>query len=243
MSSSDNLSNKIANEVNETSDTSMNLIKRILPLFVLLLIASLLWMFFNKSCTICSNSTEAIADSTQSIIPAATDEVDSMALIAKEAWASLGAIKEVKLPDGMTISVPENGFEIKLIEFLNNGCKGDLKKTWFNCDRLLFNTGSAELNQVSMEQIDGLTKIFNAYPNAKFRIGGYTDNIGNPQSNQKLSGERAAAVLNSIAKNGVVADRLNSEGYGQEHPECASNDTDECRAKNRRVAIRVEQCN
>jgi OmpA-OmpF porin, OOP family len=242
MSSNENLSQKITNEVNETADSSLNLIKRILPLLVLVIIAVLLWMFFKKGCNNCNQTPVVNSDSTHTIT---TDiGIDSAAMKAKAAWAmNLGENIDVKLPDGMNISVPKNGFEIKLIEFLNNGCKGDLKKNWFNCDRLLFHTGSAQLNEVSMEQIDGLTKLFNAYPNAKFRIGGYTDNVGNPQSNLKLSGERAAEVMNAIVKNGVVAEKLKSEGYGQEHPECASNDTEECRAKNRRVAIRVEQCN
>jgi OmpA-OmpF porin, OOP family len=244
MSSNDNLSEKIANEINETAESSGSLIKRMLPLFLLILIASLLWMFFNKSCVNgCTPNaiSHAVGDtSTAHTAP----EPDSQAIKAKALWAAtLGDNIEIKLPDGTIIKAPKNGFEVKLIEFLNNGCKGDLKKTWFNCDRLLFHTGSNELNEVSKEQIDGLAYIFKAYPNAKFRIGGYTDNVGNPASNLKLSSERATTVMNSIIAAGVASEKLKSEGYGQEHPDCAANDTEECRAKNRRVAIRVEQCN
>lgn len=243
MSSNDNLSEKIAQDNNETAQTSLSLVKRMLPLFILLLIASLLWMFFNKSCK--NGCTQAVSHSDTTMHNATEAPIlDSFALNAKEQWAStLGDNIEIKLPDGETIQVPKNGFEVKLIDFINNGCKGDLKMTWFNCDRLLFNNGSNELNQVSQEQIISLAKICKAYPNTKFKIGGYTDNVGNVAANLKLSSERAISVMNAIISNGVASEKLKAEGYGQEHPDCPSNDTEECRAKNRRVAIRLEQCN
>lgn len=242
MSSNDNLSEEIANEVNEIAETSGSLLKRILPLLVLLLVSSFLWMFFNKSCV--NGCTPNATRHNDTTINVASPALDSSAIQSKKLWAAtLGDNIELKLIDGSVIHVPKNGFEVKLVEFLNNGCKGDLKKTWFNCDRLLFNTGSNELNTVSLEQIAGLAAVFKAYPNAKFRIGGYTDNVGNPTSNLKLSAERASTVMTAIISNGIASEKLKSEGYGQEHPDCAANDTEECRAKNRRVAIRVEQCN
>jgi len=70
------------------------------------------------------------------------------------------------------------------------------------------------------------------------KIGGYTDNVGDPQANLKLSQERADAVMADLVKLGVDPGRLKAEGYGQEHP-IADNSTQEGRAKNRRIDLRV----
>jgi K(+)-stimulated pyrophosphate-energized sodium pump len=42
-----------------------------------------------------------------------------------------------------------------------------------------------------------------------------------------------------ITELGIAADRVEAEGYGSQHPVCAANDTDECKAKNRRIDVRV----
>jgi outer membrane protein OmpA-like peptidoglycan-associated protein/uncharacterized protein YegP (UPF0339 family) len=183
-------------------------------------------------------------DTLKNIVPAVPDNtLDSAAQAAKAKWASLGSLIEVRLPDGASVMVPANGDEKKLIDYLNDGCQGDLKKNWFNLDRVLFKTGNAELNEVSREQINNLITIFKAYPNATFKIGGYTDNVGSVAFNKKLSGARAATAANEIVKGGIAAARLASEGYGPENPVCTTDDSEECRAKNRRVAIRVTKCN
>jgi outer membrane protein OmpA-like peptidoglycan-associated protein/uncharacterized protein YegP (UPF0339 family) len=218
-------------------------------LLLLLLGALLLAFLFFKGCkgsNINSAVTEVVdttAANMEVTIPVVDTTLDSAAIAAKAQWAILGDMMEMKLPDGSTIQVPANGDEKKLIDFLNGGCNGDLKKSWFNMDRVLFNTGSAELNEVSREQIDNLVTIFKAYPNATFKIGGYTDNVGSVASNKKLSGNRAMTAMNEIGKGGIDAKRMDSEGYGPENPVCAANDTDECKAKNRRVALRVTKCN
>jgi outer membrane protein OmpA-like peptidoglycan-associated protein/uncharacterized protein YegP (UPF0339 family) len=174
-----------------------------------------------------------------------TDTVvlDSAALAAKAKWALLGDLIEVKLADGTTIKVPANGDEKKLIDFLNGGFNGDLKKNWFNMDRVLFKTGNAELNEVSRDQLNNMIAIFKAYPNATFKIGGYTDNVGSVASNKKLSGARATTAMNEIVKGGIANTRLEAEGYGPENPICTTDDSEECRAKNRRIALRVTKCN
>jgi K(+)-stimulated pyrophosphate-energized sodium pump len=71
-------------------------------------------------------------------------------------------------------------------------------------------------------------------------VGGYTANQGKPDANKKLSDARAKAVVAQLKTMGIEAKRLDPEGYGQEHPVCAANDTDECRAKNRRISVRVK---
>ena len=64
------------------------------------------------------------------------------------------------------------------------------------------------------------------------------DDTGDSASNLKLSRDRAASVERSLVGLGLAEGRLEAEGYGEQHP-VASNATDEGRAKNRRIAMRV----
>ncbi|MBI1818470.1 MAG: OmpA family protein [Deltaproteobacteria bacterium] len=67
---------------------------------------------------------------------------------------------------------------------------------------------------------------------------GYTDSKGTDEYNQKLSERRAQAVRDYLVKGGIAADRIRVEGFGETHP-VASNDTDDGRAQNRRVELRI----
>ena len=62
----------------------------------------------------------------------------------------------------------------------------------------------------------------------------YTDNTGTVAGNQKLSEQRAQAIVNKLVEMGIAANRLFAKGMGQSAP-LADNSTDEGRAKNRRV--------
>jgi TonB family protein len=67
-------------------------------------------------------------------------------------------------------------------------------------------------------------------------VEGHTDNVGNAESNKKLSEQRAKAVMDYLISRGVEASRLKSVGYGLVKP-VADNSTEEGRAKNRRVEL------
>ena len=146
----------------------------------------------------------------------------------------------LKLPDGVTLNVPENGIENQLVGFITDSSKPVDKTTWFNFDRLTFDTGKATLQQSSQEQLNNVVAILKAYPNVHAKIGGYTDNVGNAAANKKLSDQRARNVMDAIVAGGIDQSRLESEGYGREHP-VADNSTADGRAQNRRIALRVTQ--
>ncbi|MFN0200026.1 MAG: sodium-translocating pyrophosphatase [Bacteroidia bacterium] len=145
-----------------------------------------------------------------------------------------------KLSSGVELKFKGGSVEDKLIQFLDDKNQAINKKTWFDFDNLLFDTGKSTLQAASMEQLKNVSEIMKAYPNVNIKLGGYTDNQGKPEANLKLSGERAKSVLAELQKLGVDAKRLASEGYGQEH-NVAPNDTEEGRAKNRRISINVTQ--
>ena len=133
--------------------------------------------------------------------------------------------------------VDAKGIETNLVNFIKSDKVVD-KTTWFDFDRLTFNTGKATLKPESQEQLKNMADVLKAYPNVNVKLGGYTDNTGNANSNLKLSAERAASVKTELVGMGIADSRLDAEGYGQEHA-VASNDTEEGRAQNRRIAIRV----
>ena len=160
----------------------------------------------------------------------ATDGVDATG-------TNLGDFMKKKLSSGTELNIPENGIENNLLKFIESDKPVD-KTTWFDFDRLLFETGKATLKPSSQEQLKNIAEILKAFPTVNVKLGGYTDNTGKADRNLKLSQERAASVEAELEKMGIADDRLESEGYGQEHP-VASNDTEAGRAKNRRISIRV----
>ncbi len=129
--------------------------------------------------------------------------------------------------------------ESKLVAFIEDESKPIDEKTWFSFDRLTFETGSSKLNMAkSAEQIGNIFEIMKCYPTVKLKIGGYTDNVGNKDTNLKLSADRANTVRATLVGLGVDPNRMEAEGYGDQHP-VAPNDTEENKAKNRRIDVRV----
>jgi outer membrane protein OmpA-like peptidoglycan-associated protein len=169
---------------------------------------------------------------------AAASAANTAGNAANSAWAALGSFFKTKLPDGTELNIPQYGVENKLIIFLQDGSKPVDKDTWFDFDRLLFDTGSATLQPASNEQLGNIAAILKAYPRVKIKIGGYTDNTGDKGANLKLSEDRANNVMAELITLGVASDRLEAQGYGEDHP-IADNTTDDGRQKNRRISLRV----
>lgn len=150
-----------------------------------------------------------------------------------------GNIQEIKLSN-KSIALGENSQLYALYNGLKLEDKNVLdQSTWFTLENLYFQTGSSDLKPGSQEQINNLAEILNAYPNAKVKLGGYTDNTGSDESNLKLSSLRAQEAKLKLIELGIGSDRIETEGYGSQHPVCAANDTEGCKAQNRRIDVRV----
>ena len=181
---------------------------------------------------------DSTTDALNSVKSSASDIMNSLDSSVKAKWALLGNVIKTTLPGGIEINVPEKGVENLLISFINDKSKIVDKTTWFNFDRILFETGKSTLNPASMDQINNISSIMKAFPALEIKIGGYTDNVGDPQANKKLSTDRAEAVRTSLIEKGIDGLRMVAEGYGQEHP-IGDNKTETGRDQNRRVAVRV----
>ena len=200
-----------------------------------LLIGGLVW-YFNRGTADVTKPAETAAAATQT---AATDAAANISDATKAAWAKLGDLFKRKLADGTELSIPKLGVENKLVDWIESSNPVD-KTTWFDFDRLLFATNSATLDPASHEQLSNVAAILKAYPKVKIKLGGYTDNTGDPAANLKLSGDRANNVMAELVKLGVDPSRLEAQGYGEEHP-VGDNKTEEGRALNRRISLRVTE--
>jgi outer membrane protein OmpA-like peptidoglycan-associated protein len=101
----------------------------------------------------------------------------------------------------------------------------------------LFDSGRAQLKDGSTRVMVNALEMIKAHPDKRILVAGHTDNVGNPDSNLKLSTGRAEAVRDwLIEASGIPATQFAIQGYGDTHP-LADNDTETGRAKNRRVEI------
>jgi outer membrane protein OmpA-like peptidoglycan-associated protein len=104
-----------------------------------------------------------------------------------------------------------------------------------------FLPGKAVLSLDAKRVLDGVAEQLLAYPNVKIEIQGHTDNLGKAATNQKLSEDRAKAVVGYLASKGVKPNRMKAIGYGPNIP-IADNSTESGRELNRRIEmIRVDK--
>ncbi len=111
----------------------------------------------------------------------------------------------------------------------------------FNKELLLqgvkFETNSAELLPESIPVLDRAISTLKRYPELNVEVAGHTDSRGSDAYNLQLSGRRAESVLKYLQAGGV-SNTMTSRGYGERQP-IASNNTEDGRLQNRRVALRA----
>src|SRR5690606_19981880 len=111
--------------------------------------------------------------------------------------------------------------------------------SWYTIENLYFQSGSSDLKPGAENALTNLAEIMNDHPNVRIKLGGYTDDTGNADTNLKLSNLRAQTTKLKLLEMGIAADRIETEGYGPLFTVCDANDTDECKAQNRRIDVRV----
>jgi outer membrane protein OmpA-like peptidoglycan-associated protein len=103
---------------------------------------------------------------------------------------------------------------------------------------VLFDTGQYSLKPGAREKLAKVAGILIAYPGLNIQVGGYTDDVGGDDMNQKLSENRAGAVRGYLVQQGVASDSVGATGFGNSSP-VASNDNSAGRQENRRVELVV----
>lgn len=143
----------------------------------------------------------------------------------------LGASKMAFVTDG------RYGFKIKNVRLAAGGddkYKKVITDGKFITHGILFDVNRSTIKDESMGTLNEIVKMMNQYSDLKFEINGHTDSDGKPESNLKLSEERAKSVKQKLVQLGIAEDRLSTKGFGATKP-IDSNDTAEGKANNRRV--------
>lgn len=99
-----------------------------------------------------------------------------------------------------------------------------------------FDTGKSTIKPDSKSIITQIVEMLKYSPDLTLSVEGHTDNVGNARSNQVLSEDRAKTVVAALVAQGIEAKRLSNLGHGQDKP-ITENNTEEGRAKNRRVEL------
>jgi outer membrane protein OmpA-like peptidoglycan-associated protein len=109
---------------------------------------------------------------------------------------------------------------------------------------LFFGSGKSELKPESQTELIRILKVLNKYPKLVIEIAGHTDSQGGTEMNQKLSEQRAKAVVEYLVSHGISPDRVKAMGYGETQPIAKNTNPDgswnrEGMALNRRFEIRI----
>jgi len=134
-------------------------------------------------------------------------------------------------------------FDVQALEQTNNDsvrCNDAFGEELTNAT-IRFQTNSATIDDGNEELLERLARLARGCP-GKLTIEGHTDSRGDADMNKALSLARAAAVRDALAAHGIDADRVTAVGFGEISP-IADNASAEGRAKNRRIAIAVDESN
>jgi outer membrane protein OmpA-like peptidoglycan-associated protein len=128
--------------------------------------------------------------------------------------------------------IKEHTEDIKLISAASlQGKPIKLNNIYFDFDRY-------DLKPESFTELDRVFKFLTDNPEVRIEISAHTDAVGTDEYNLTLSQRRAESVVNYLIGKGMDAARLTARGYGKSMP-VASNETEEGRALNRRVEMKV----
>ncbi|HIP53245.1 MAG TPA: flagellar motor protein MotB, partial [Chromatiales bacterium] len=169
------------------------------------------------------------------ILPTAAEQTADSELHA--AWPGSSEKRRLGYIAGSIESVLSPFVDQGLVEVEQDG----MRVTVTMRSKMLFTSGSARLSRDAIKALRDVSQLLKPIPNPII-VEGYTDNIpiSTPffPSNWELSAARAASVVHLFTRLGVKPERLAAVGYGEHHP-LASNDTEDGRAKNRRVRLTI----
>ncbi|OGQ77880.1 MAG: hypothetical protein A3F90_18570 [Deltaproteobacteria bacterium RIFCSPLOWO2_12_FULL_60_19] len=105
-------------------------------------------------------------------------------------------------------------------------------------DNVLFDFDKTAIKPDAAKILDRLVAFLKENPGKRVDLEGHTDSVGTDQYNQGLSERRAASVRDYVVKKGIDGSRISARGFGETKP-IADNNTEQGRAKNRRVEVKI----
>ncbi|MGS0748587.1 DUF937 domain-containing protein [Halpernia sp. GG3] len=223
----------------DNNDGGGSIWKWLLPLLITLLAVLFIWNQFNKkqaTNTVTNTDSTMMKSDSTATAPMMSDSTSMNTMPKTDTDIDL---------NGKMIKGYAGGMEASMISFLKSGGYKNaaddaaLKGTWYNFDHVNFKIGSGNtLESGSEGQLDNLVAILKAYPQAKIKVGGYTDKTGTEATNVKLSQDRADFIKAALAKAGVGTQVLEAKGYGSSQATFAATASNDQRAADRKMAVR-----
>ncbi|MGF1510333.1 MAG: OmpA family protein [Myxococcota bacterium] len=136
-------------------------------------------------------------------------------------------------PAANAAPIPERTFEDPKAKALHENLKAALERR-----RIEFLLESDEISPEGLGAVDAVAKILREDRDFVVEIQGHADSTGSEAFNLRLSEQRAQSVVRALIERGIEPKRLVPLGFGSSRP-IASNDTEEGRAKNRRIEFHV----
>ncbi|WP_222167101.1 OmpA family protein [Edaphocola aurantiacus] len=210
----------------------------LVPLVILAALGGLIWWMTKDGCNKSTTVSNTSMDTTVTTVAADTNAGATTTVSAKESVV-------LTLPSGATINAYKGGIEDQLIQFIqsdeykNAADDEALKNRWFNFDNLNFEFGTTKITDSSKVQLNNIVAILKEFKQANIKIGAYTDKKGDDAANLKLSQGRADAVKAALDKAGVSSQLKGAEGYGEKFAAVPETESDEARAIDRKVAVRL----
>lgn len=221
---------------NPTPSEGGSIWKWLLPLLLLIAAGYFLWKQCEKKET--TTTTTASGDSLNTVNDTMSTQNDTTTMTTTK------VDEDIDL-NGMALKGYKGGLEDQMITFLKsdgykNAANDDaLKDRWYDFDHVNFKIGSANALEAGSEgQLQNLVAILKAYPDAKIKIGGYTDKTGDEAKNKKLSSDRAHFIKDWLGKQGVGAQVIAADGYGSEFAKVDASASNEERAVDRKMSVR-----
>lgn len=172
------------------------------------------------------------------LLPGAYYYIDDVSLTclgcqpAASAQATMSADSSISLSaDTGTVATMEQSVPSIFTDSLTAGSTFILRNIFFDYDKAI-------LLQQSYNELQKLLTLLQQYPKMKVEVRGHTDGHGSNDYNQRLSENRARAVVDFLVSKGVDPKRLQYKGFGKTQP-IDTNATDEGRANNRRVELHI----
>ena len=148
---------------------------------------------------------------------------------------STGLFSENGCPKSNKPVVQEPVKQVEVEDDVNDDIKEIMKRALRG---VKFETNKSIILQRSFIYLDEVVSVMQDFPQYNLRIEGHTDNVGNDDSNLRLSKYRARACMDYLIAKGIDPSRMRSEGYGETMP-IESNQTAAGRAENRRVEFKI----
>ncbi len=195
---------------------------------------------------------EPVKDATIEVAYANTDKVTQVKVNGDD--GKYATVVKIDKPQDVMVTVKKEGhaFDSKLI------AKEDIKADKvsikgndlqvkeikvgeaYTINDILYATNSSELTEKSKFILKGFARFLKENPTIQVSIQGHTDDVGDDSKNLELSEQRAVGVKQYLISQGVKAERLNAEGFGEAQPK-VPNTSEANRSKNRRTDFVIDK--